>query len=73
MQDSYRETGFMLATTRGFEMDLDECIIANALIELRTSSTLPRCNEHMEQLLAMLERECRAAFGGLEKNGSVDN
>ena len=29
--------------------------------------------EHMEQLLALLEQECRAAFGSLEKNGSADN
>jgi aromatic-L-amino-acid/L-tryptophan decarboxylase len=30
-------------------------------------------SEHMEQLLAMLEQECRAAFGRLEKNGLVEN
>jgi aromatic-L-amino-acid/L-tryptophan decarboxylase len=30
-------------------------------------------NEHMEQLLAMLEQECRSAFRRLQNNGSVGN
>jgi hypothetical protein len=33
MHDSCRETGFMPATTRGLEMDLDACSIGDALID----------------------------------------